>query len=129
VTDGSDVPPELRLESLAMLYRRLAQDQAAVVDFVGVKLAHALPGCVDVRRKGLLGSGPIERVRVTLGDLSHELAVHHGGVETTRGALVGGVVLRHEAIPVSEWITSLLSRLEQFAVGSDSARAALEQLN
>jgi hypothetical protein len=129
VTDTSDVPPELRIESLAMLYRRLVQDQTAVVDFVGVKLAHALPGCVEVKRKGLLGGGPIERVRVTLGDLSHELSVHHGAVETTRGTLVGGVVLRHETVPVAEWVSSLLFRLEQFAAGSDSARAALEELN
>jgi hypothetical protein len=129
VTDASDVPPALRLESLAVLYRRLVQDQTAVVEFVGVTLARALPGCVEVKRKGLLGGGPIERVRVTLGDLCHELSVRHGGVETTRGTLVGGVVLHHEAVPVAEWVSSLLSRLEQFAAGSDTARAALEELN
>jgi hypothetical protein len=117
------------MASLAMVYRRLARDQAAVVEFVAVTLAHVLPGAVDVRRRGLLGGGAIEWVRVTVGDVVHELSVRHGSVEATRGAMVGGVVLHHERIPVAEWVRSLLERLEQWATGSDDARAALEQLS
>jgi hypothetical protein len=124
----ADVPPELRMASLSRVYQRLAQDQATIVDFVAVKLAHTLPGAVDVKRRGLLGGGPIERVRVTVGDTLYELTVRRGTLEASRGGLVGGICLRHDPVSVDAWVRSLLEGLEHWAIGSDDAKAALEQL-
>lgn len=122
------LPEGLRMASLGVLYRRLVQDQGAVVEFAAGALRAALPGAVQVKHRGLLGGGPVERVTVTLGSAVHELRVGRGGLEATRGELVGGVVLRHDVLPVGEWIASLLGCLDRWAGDSDAARAALEQL-
>ncbi|HET7488190.1 MAG TPA: hypothetical protein VFJ85_09690 [Acidimicrobiales bacterium] len=123
-----DLPDGLRMASLAELYRRLARDQAAAVEFVVDRLEATLPGAVRVRRAGLFGRGPVEWAQVVVGDVAHELTVRHGAVETTTGKVVGGVVLAHQPAPLDGWVKSLLSALEAWAGTSDAARAALERL-
>jgi len=129
---ADDLVPEpqgLQLAALAVLFERLVRDQSVVVDFVAVRLAQALPGAVNVRRHGLAGRGPVEAVRVTIGDQRFELQVRGAQVEATQSDLVSGVALRHDRLTVRDWLAGLLAALDRWAVESDAARAALEQLS
>jgi hypothetical protein len=133
VTAGADAHPELpdgvRLDAAAVLAGELAGDAGRLVDFLAVRLAAALPGAVDVKRHGLFGSGPVERVKIVAGDEHYELSIERGqAVRATVGQAVNGVCLRRDTVPTGEWIGRLLARLEALAAQSSATAAALEGL-
>jgi hypothetical protein len=125
---SEDLPEALRLHAFAALAGRLEADHRALVDFLGGALARALPGAVTVHRRGLLRSGGVSSVEVQLGPRQYELHLRHGRTETVIAQVVGGVVLRHDPVPVEAWVEGLLGDLERMARDSESARAALERL-
>jgi hypothetical protein len=119
----------VRLDASAALAGELAGDVGHLVDFLAVRLAGALPGAVDVKRRGLFGSGKVERVKVVAGDEHYELSIEHGqAVRATVGQAVNGVCLRRDPVPTGEWIRRLLTRLEAQAAQSSETAAALEGL-
>jgi hypothetical protein len=130
---GADPHPELpdsvRLDAAAVLAGELAGDVGRLVDFLAVRLAGALPDCVDVKRHGVFGTGRVERVKVVAGDEHYELTISRGpALQTTIGQAVHGVVLRRDPVPIAEWIRRLLARLEAQAAQSSETAAALEGL-
>jgi hypothetical protein len=125
---ADDLPDSLRLHTLATLARRLDADHRQLVEFLAGTLAHALPDAVTVERRGLLGSGRVTSVEVLLGQRQYELHVHHGRLETVVAQVVGGVVLRHDPVPVDAWIEGLLGDLDRAARQSEATRAALSRL-
>lgn len=125
---SEDLPDSLRLQAFAALARRLEADHEELVEFLGGALARALPGAVTVRRRGRLGSRRVSSVEVLLGQRQYELHARHGRVDTVLAQVVGGVVLRHDPVPVDAWVEGLLGDLERAAQESDAARAALERL-
>jgi len=120
VGDGGvadDLPEALRLQTLATLARRLQADHAELVEFLAGTLAAALPDAVTVHRHGLLsGPAPVRAARP------------HGRLETVVAQVVGGVVLRHDPVPVDAWIEGLLGDLDRRARQSEATRAALARL-
>jgi hypothetical protein len=125
---SEELPESLRLHAFAALAGRLEADHRELVDFLGGALARALPGAVTVHRRGLLRSSGLSSVEVLLGQRQYELHVRHGRLDTVVAQVVGGVVLRHDAVPVGAWIEGLLADLERMARDSEAARAALERL-
>jgi hypothetical protein len=129
VGGGADELPEnLRLQALAVLARRLEADHRELVEFLAGGLARALPDAVQVKRTGLLRSNRVASVEVLLGQRQYELHVRHGRLETVVAHVVGGVVLRHDPVPVDAWVEGLLADLEQTAQASEATRAALTRL-
>ncbi|MFN2606366.1 MAG: hypothetical protein ABR511_00515 [Acidimicrobiales bacterium] len=123
------VPPELHVDVVAALVRRQAADTARLLDFVATRLGGALPGAVAVSHRGLLGTGRVSSVRVTLPGVELELAAGPGGtVAATVGRSVGGVVLRHDPVTVDEWVDHLVTALVEVAGRSEAANAALAAL-
>jgi hypothetical protein len=120
----------VRLDVAARLAGELAADAGRLVEFLAARLAGALPGAVVVKRRGLLGKGPVEHVTVHAGDERYELAVGRGpgAVQTTVGQAVNGVVLKRDPVPTVEWIRRLLVRLEAMAAQSSETAAALQGL-
>ncbi len=130
---SGDVDPELpdgvRLDVAAVLARELGGDVNRLVSFLGTRLCAVLPGAVVVKRRGLLGRGPVSDVKVVAGDAHYELALGHGGsVRATVGHAVSGVVLQRDPLPLGDWIRQLLVQLETMAAQSAEIRAALEGL-
>ncbi|HUR22497.1 MAG TPA: hypothetical protein VMZ73_01355 [Acidimicrobiales bacterium] len=125
---SEDLPESLRLQAFAALARRLEADHEELVKFLVDTLARALPGAVTVHRSGRLRSRRVSSVEVLLGQRQYELHVHHGRLDTVLAQVVGGVVLRHDPVPVEAWVEGLLGDLERTARQSDATRAALERL-
>lgn len=125
---AGDLPDSLRLQAFAALARRLEADHEELVDFLGGALARALPGAVTVRRRRRLRSNRVSSVEVLLGRRQYELHIRHGRLDTVVAQVVGGVVLRHDPVPVDAWVEGLLSDLERAAQQSEAARSALERL-
>jgi hypothetical protein len=125
---ADDLPEGLRLQALATLARRLEADHRQLVEFLADGLARTLPDAVRVERKGFLRSSGVASVEVLLGQRQYELHVHHGRLETVLAQVVGGVVLRHDAVAVDAWIEGLLGDLERIAEQSETTRAALARL-
>jgi hypothetical protein len=122
------LPESLRLQAFAALARRLEADHEELIEFLAGALAGALPGAVTVHRRGRLSSRRVSSVEVLLGQRQYELHVRHGRLETVLAQVVGGVVLRHDPVPVDAWVEGLLGDLERAAEESEAARAALERL-
>lgn len=129
-TDGGtgDLPEDLRLQTLAVLARRLEADHQELIGFLATGLARSLPDAVRVQRRGVLRSSRVSSVQVLLGQRQYELHVRHGRLDTVVAQVVGGVVLRHDAVPVDAWIEGLLGDLERTAEQSEATRAALARL-
>jgi hypothetical protein len=125
---SEELPDALRLHAFAALAGRLEADHRELIDFLGGALARALPGAVTVHRRGLLRSSGVASVEVLLGQRQYELHVRHGRLDTVLAQVVGGVVLRHDPVPVEAWVEGLLADLEHRARESDATRAALERL-
>lgn len=128
VGGADDLPESLRLQALAVLAARLEADHQELLDFLAEGLARTLPDAVRVEHRGLLGAKRVSSVEVLLGTRQYELHVHHGRLETVVAQVVGGVVLRHDAVDVDTWIQGLLVDLERTAVASEATRAALSRL-
>lgn len=122
------LPESLRLHAFAALARRLEANHEELVDFLGGALADALPGAVTVHRSRRLRSRRVSSVAILLGPRQYELHLRHGRLEAVLAQVVGGVVLRHDPLPVDAWVDGLLGDLERMARESDAARAALERL-
>ena len=123
-SDGMDV------DLLAASLRSSSSDLATFVEVLADKLEDALPGRVQVERRGRFMSKDkrVERLQCTLGDERYLLAARGGTVETRRAKAVRGVVLKTEALPLEQWIDALARDLAAEARTSEQARLALEQL-
>jgi len=125
---SDELPEALRLHTFATLARRLEADHHELVEFLAGGLARALPGAVTVHRHGLFRSGRVFSIEVLLGQRQYELHLRHGRLDTVLAQVVGGVVLRHDPVPVDAWVEGLLADLERVATESETARSALGRL-
>jgi hypothetical protein len=123
--DGIDV------ELLAATLRSSSSDLAVFVEVLADKLEQALPGRVEVGRRGTRFLGKekrVERLQCQLGDQRYLLAARGGSVETRRATAVRGVVLKTEELPLEEWLGALAQALAAEAQTSERARLALQGL-
>jgi hypothetical protein len=118
------------LDLLAASLRADAGDVDAFVEALAVKLEAALPGQVEVeRRGGLLGGRKrVRRIEVTLGDQRYELEAEHGRVTCRRRSVVRGIALKTQELDLDAWIAALSQDLVEEAERSDRGRQALARL-
>src|SRR4051794_17066360 len=75
------------LDLLAASLRADATDTAAFLEALAARLQGALPGQVDVQRKGsLFGGKRVRRIEVRLGDTHYEIEGDGGGPRPRAGA-------------------------------------------
>jgi hypothetical protein len=118
------------LDLLAASLRADATDTAAFLDALAARLEGALPGQVEVQRKGgLFGGGKrVRRIAVRLGDTHYEIEGEHGALVARRRNVVRGIALKSEELGVDAWIEGLSADLLALAQRSEQGRLALERL-
>jgi hypothetical protein len=118
------------LDLLAASLRADATDTAAFLDALAARLEAALPGQVEVQRKGgLFGGGKrVRRLAVRLGDSHYEIEGEHGALVARRRNVVRGIALKSEELGVDAWIDGLSADLLALAQRSEQGRLALERL-
>jgi hypothetical protein len=128
--DGVDGQVD-QFELLASSLRADRVDLNAFVEALATKLEGALPAQTRVDRKGgglFSRTKRTERVEVRLEEYLYVLARANGGLSTTRGKLVRGIVLSTDDMDLDTWIDTLSRDLSRAAERSESARLALERL-
>ena len=116
---------------VAASLRADSSDLETFVEALATKLEASFPGHVKVERKGsrfVPGARPVRRISVPLGDSTFELEHDGGRVSCSRRAVVRGIALRTEEMPLDEWIDALSAALVSEAGSSESAREALRKL-
>src|SRR3954451_4713866 len=118
------------LDLLAASLRADATDTAAFLEALAARLEGALPGQVEVQRKGgLFGGKRVRRIAVRLADRHYEIEGDGGGPPAARRrTVVRGIALKSEDLPVDAWIEALSADLLALAQTSERGRAALERL-
>ena len=124
----ADDAPDLDL--LAASLRADASDTAAFLEALAARLEGALPGQVEVERKGRLFGGPkrARRIAVRLGDAHFEIESDDGLLAARRRSVVRGIALKTEELGVDAWIAALSAELLDLARTSERGRVALERL-
>jgi hypothetical protein len=123
-----DEPADLDLVAASL--RADAADLDAFVEALAVRLEGALPGQVEVERKGgLLGSNKrVRRIAVSLGDQRYEADVDRGRVTCRRRSVVRGIALKTEELDLDAWIDALSRDLVEEGERSERGRQALSRL-
>jgi hypothetical protein len=118
------------LDLVAASLRADAADVDAFVEALAVKLEEALPGQVEVeRRGGLLGGRKrVRRIEANLGDQRYEAEVDRGRVTCRRRAVVRGIALKTQELDLDAWIEALSRELVEEADRSERGRQALARL-
>src|SRR3954462_10727798 len=90
------------LDLLAASLRADATDTAAFLEALAARLEGALPGQVEVQRKGgLFGGRRARRIGVRLGDTHYEIEGAGGGPPAPlRRTVARGIALKSEELPV-----------------------------
>ena len=114
----------------ATLSKQYAADQRMFLDLLAQMLEGALPGEVEIGRKGgLFAKKTVQRVTVTIGDYRYTLEdPGRGPLVATRIRIVRGIALKTETIPVEEWLAELGAALDERAGASAAAREALARM-
>jgi hypothetical protein len=116
-------------ELVASSLRADAQDFATFLEALAAKLSGALPDATTVERGGRLRGRRVERIQVELGESRYRLEVAKSGRPLCAHArVVGGIVLKNEALALDVWIDALSRDLTAAAESSERSRVALERL-
>jgi hypothetical protein len=97
------------------------------LDALGTKLCRALPGQVEVSRRGLW-SKKVSAVCADLGDRRYQIEIQRLGLRCSVASVVRGVVLRTDELDVEEWVRQVSRDLVSLAERSLAVRTALERL-
>ena len=118
------------LDLVAASLRADAADLDAFAEALAVRLEGALPGQVEVERKGgLLGANKrVRRIEVTLGDQRYEAEVDRGRVTCRRRSVVRGIALKTQELDLDAWIDALSRDLVEEGERSERGRQALARL-
>jgi hypothetical protein len=122
------VDAERSFDLLAASLRADATDMRAFVQALAAKLEGSFPEHVRIERGGFLGDKRVRRLEVELGDSRYELEANRGDVACRRRAVVRGISLKTEELPLDDWIDRMSAELLAVAERSERGRAALEQL-
>jgi len=123
-----DEPADLDLVAASL--RADAADLDAFVEALAVRLEGALPGQVEVERKGGLlgGNKRVRRIEVSLGDQRYEADVDRGRVTCRRRSVVRGIALKTQELELDAWIDALSRDLVDESERSERGRQALARL-
>ncbi len=118
-------------ELVAASLRADAADLRAFVGALAAKLEGALPGGVEVVRRGgglFGGQKHVARIGVTIGPDELVLETEAGGVSCLRRTVVRGISLKSEELSLDAWIEAVSHALVAEAQESERGRAALARL-
>jgi hypothetical protein len=118
------------LDLLAASLRADMGDTAVFLEALAAKLHEALPGQVEVDRKGRMFGGPkrVRRLEVRVGDAHYEIEGDGGALSARRRSVVRGIALKSEDLGIEAWIDGLSGDLHALAQRSEQGRIALERL-
>lgn len=121
---------EADFDLVAASLRADTVDMRAFASALAVKLEQALPGLVEVERKGGLFSKDkqVRSVSATFGEQCYRLDVDGGRVQARRQRSVRGIVLHTDTLGLDEWIDGLSRELTSAASTSEQSRAALARM-
>ena len=123
--DGTEI------DQLLASLRADAGDAHAFLQALAVRLEGALPGQVQIERRGGLFTRekPVKQIDLDLGEQRYSIAEEgRGRLRAQRVHVVRGIALKTEELSVDEWIQSLAAHLNSLAATSSRAREALERL-
>ncbi len=120
----------LKFGVAAALSKQYGADQRAFLEMLASMLDAALPGEVEIeRRGGLFSKKTVARVTVPLADNRYSLEdPGRGNLRATRTRVVRGIALKTEELPMQEWVTEIGAFLDERARTSQAAREALGRL-
>jgi hypothetical protein len=121
-------PSGAELAGLAVLHQRLAREQHDLLEGMARSFGGVLADAMRIERRGLLNSGRVKAIAITLDDKTFELREERGEIRSSIGHTVGGVVLSHAACAIEAWLDQLFGALDAAARRSDRMRAALSRL-
>jgi hypothetical protein len=131
LTDPRD-DPGFALDLAAAEVRGDRADTSAMIESLAVRLEEALPQMAVIKRRRVGGfrskQVEVEKIEITLGELRFELAQTPAGFQCNRHTIVRGISLKHEELPVAEWIHELVEEVLRAAALGEQARIALEEL-
>ena len=119
------------IDQLLASLRADAGDAHAFLQALAVRLDGALPGQVQIERRGALFSRKkaVKQIDLDLGEQRYCIAEEgHGRLRAQRVHVVRGIALKTEDLSVEEWIQGLAGHLTSLAETSSRAREALERL-
>ena len=124
--------PGRELDLAAAELRADSTDSRALIEALAERLEQALPRLAVVKRRrvgGLLSKrSEVERIDIALDDQRFELEENRGALRCTRNKLVRGITLKHEELPLAQWIGELVSAVGAAATLGEQARISLEGL-
>lgn len=124
-----DGAPDFDLVAASL--RADTRDLNAFVSVLADKLEDALPSQTTIQRKraGFFSKEmKTEQIHVEIGEWRYDLRLRDGRVQTARGKVVRGIVLKTEELSLDEWIDALSRDLQEEARRSEAGRIALERL-
>lgn len=130
MSDDFEQQAWVRFGVAAELSKQYAADERQFLERLAGMLENALPGEIDVTRKGgLFSKKTVQRVSVTMGDHRYLLEdMGRGPLQAARLKIVRGIALKTEVMTVADWLTELGELLDERARTSAQTRAALARL-
>ena len=120
------------LDLAAAEVRADSGDLEALVSALAVRLQAALPRMVSVKRRRIGGfrskETEVAAIALAVDDARFELVRVPAGFECTRHAVVRGITLKRERLPIEEWIAEVVAAVARTAAVGEKARLALERL-
>jgi len=112
---------------IAAMLRCDGAEAGDLLDLLGAKLEDAVPGRVEVRRRGGLFTRrkTVEAIAVTFSDVRYTIVREKHGPVATRAKIVRGVQIASREIPVSEWTAEVARDLGRLGAANADARSAL----
>jgi len=131
LSDPRDDPGQ-ELDLAAAEVRADREDTHALIEALAARLEEALPRIAVIKRHRVGGflskQTEVERIDVSLDDQRFELDHSRGGCQCTRHTVVRGVTLKHEELPLEQWIRELVDEVTRAAAVGEQARMVLEGL-
>ncbi len=130
MSDAFEQQDWMKFGVAATLGRQYAQDERQFLARLATMLEGALPGEVEVtRRGGLFAKKTVQSVAVSPGENRYTLTdAGHGPLQATRTRVVRGIALKTETVSVAEWLQEVGAILDERVRASAQAREALERL-
>ena len=127
---GPDGPLDMELAVAALLANN--KDTKMMLRVLGKNLQDALGDRVEVAHAsgGLFHRQPdeVKSITVHLDHDDYQASLDGPSVRCSVGRSSGGIRIRTEQLPVEQWLSRLLSALQEEAVNNQSAQSALQNV-
>jgi hypothetical protein len=122
-----DGPDGFTIDSLAAAIAVNRGDGQPVLDQLARRLEAFLGPYLTIKR-GILGLGGIQSLRLSLADYDYEIVKTRNQFTTRRIKMVGGVAIKTTELPIDEWSQMMAASLASMADRSTRMRATLDRL-